>query len=140
MKKTASVLLFFLLSFAGHAQKIREGKHAFTLQWISFEMKNAGSVIIKKTGDSTYSITGAQRNKASGDYVTIKGTLTRGAAANELIFKGDLEVKVSHINGGQPCKKETPLTFKATGKRKYWRCQKMLNCDGVVTDYVDIFF
>ena len=49
-------------------------------------------------------------------------------------------MKISHINGGKPCAREGAMTFKITGKRRYWRLQEMNNpCDGV-TDYVDIFF
>jgi hypothetical protein len=139
--KPLHFIIGFLLSFASvpvQAQKIREGKHGITLQWIGWD--KPGTVTIKKTGTGVYSVKGSQKDKTTGDYVTIEGTLTVGANTRELTFNGTLELLVNHNNNGQVCKKEGPLVFKATGKRKYWRCQDMLNCDGVVTDYVDIYF
>jgi len=95
-------------------------------------------VMIKLIGKDEYSIEGEQRDKLRGDYVTIKGTaLARG---RELRFNGKILSRVSYINKGQPCESTGLVIFKASGKRKYWRLQSMLNCDGESTDYIDIFF
>jgi len=32
------------------------------------------------------------------------------------------------------------IFFLATGDRRFWRMQDLLNCDGSITDYVDIYF
>lgn len=138
-------LFLLLLAFTGagltalaqNTIKIREGKHNFTLQWIGWD--KPGTAIIKKTGAS-YSIRGSQKSADGQDSVVIKGSFTAGGNNRTLTFTGMLIIRVSHNNNGQPCEKQSPLVFKATGSRKYWRCQDMLNCDGVVTDYVDIFF
>ena len=117
---------------------VRIGAHAFTIQWISFNNDNPGSVNIKLIGDDEYSIEGAQRDPKTKEYVTIKGTfLNKGRT---LKFNGTISSKINSINGGKPCERTGLQLFKASGTRKYWRLQQMLNCDGVVTDYIDIFF
>jgi len=117
---------------------IREGNHALTLQWISWD--RPGQATIKAIGNGKYSIRGAQRSRENDDYLKIDGTLTP-VNEKELVFEGTVEYKVSHNNGGQPCVKKGPLHFKATGNRKYWRMQEMTNCEGgLLTDYVDIYF
>jgi len=118
---------------------VRTGQHSFTIQWITFEKRNKpGTVIIRSIGDNEYSIEGEQRDKVKNDYVTIKGTfLVKG---RELKFNGKIVSCISYINNGKPCESTGLVIFKASGSRKYWRLQQMLNCDGVSTDYIDIFF
>lgn len=134
-------VLLLLLGPAIKAQTlpVRVGKHAFTIQWITFEKSNKpGSVMIRSLGDNEYSIEGEQRDKNNIDYVTIKGTFL--AKGRELRFNGKIVSKISYVNNGQPCESTGLVAFKASGKRKYWRLQQMLNCDKVSTDYIDIFF
>ena len=58
----------------------------------------------------------------------------------EIKFDGKVITQVTHINGGKPCERTSEMTFRITGKRKYWRLQQIDNpCDGVA-DYVDIYF
>jgi len=94
--------------------------------------------MIRALGDNEYSIEGEQRNKTKNDYVTIKGTFL--AKGRELKFNGKIVSRISYINNGKPCESAGLAIFKASGKRKYWRLQQMLNCDGNSTDYIDIFF
>ena len=141
MKFILFAYFLLVLSFSTAAQTIpvRVGQHLFTIQYITFEKGNkAGTVMIRSLGNNEYSIEGEQRDKLKNDYVTIKGTfLARG---RELKFNGKIVSRISYVNGGQPCESTGLVIFKASGKRKYWRLQQMLNCDGVSTDYIDIFF
>ena len=71
-------------------------------------------------------------------FVTISGSFE--AVDRVLNFNGKTVLQVSYINGGKPCQLTGPAVFKASGARKYWRLQSMLNCDGATTDYIDIYF
>lgn len=113
------------------------GKHALTLQWVSWQQP--GSVNIKPSDNGWYTIEGSQSNP-EGNYVKINGRI-KPLNNRELEFDGKIETRVDHINGGEPCIRTGTKIFKATGTRKYWRLQDMINCEGgMVTDYVDIYF
>lgn len=131
---------FYFFTIQGHAQlkPVRTGWHSFTIQWITFNKANPGRVYIKEIGADEYSIEGEQKDSKSHDYVSIKGTfLNQGST---LKFNGKIVSKINFINGGNPCELNGLSIFKASGKRKYWRLQQMLNCDGETTDYIDIYF
>lgn len=148
MKKNFCLFILFAAVLQAAAQTkpatvetlpVRTGQHPFTIQWITFEKgNNAGTVLIRSIGDHEYSIEGEQRDKAKNDYVTIKGTFL--AKGRELKFNGKIVSRISYINDGKPCESTGLAIFKASGKRRYWRLQQMLNCDGSSTDYIDIFF
>jgi hypothetical protein len=148
MKNTfcLSFLLAFALQITAQTKlptdpnlPVRIGQHSFTIQWITFEKGNKpGKVMIRSIGDNEYSIEGEQKDKVKNDYVTIKGTFL--AKGRELKFNGKIVSQISYINDGKPCESIGLVIFKASGKRKYWRLQQMLNCDGSSTDYIDIFF
>jgi hypothetical protein len=129
--------LFFLHTETAAAQNktLREGKHPITCQWISWD--KPGTVIIKKMSEGVYSVKGNQ--KMGSQYVTIDGTLAP-KTARQLIFNGTITCLCTGNNNDQPCVREGEQEFLSTGTRKYWRLQNMLNCDGVVTDYIDIYF
>lgn len=133
-------LVFVIVSLAGFAQTkpVRAGRHAFTIQWISFNNAKPGTVVIKPLANGTYEIEGAQRDNARKEYVTIKGTFKPDG--RNLYFNGKIVSRIAYINNGQPCELNGAAVFKASGVRKYWRLQQMLNCDGETTDYIDIFF
>ena len=115
------------------------GRHALTLQWISWDYP--GSVMITAGEDGWYKITGLQVDrKNSSNYLKINGRI-RPLNNRELEFDGIIESKVETINAGEPCIRKGKKLYKATGTRKYWRLQDMINCEGgMVTDYVDIYF
>ncbi|RYY51455.1 MAG: hypothetical protein EOO06_00185 [Chitinophagaceae bacterium] len=115
---------------------IRVGRHKLTLQWISWD--KPGYADIQKADSGRYSIKGEQRNKGN-EYLRISGLLTP-ISDEYLEFKGRIETKVIQGNAGEPCIRDGKMIFYAKGNRKYWRLQEMLNCDSVVTDYVDIYF
>lgn len=141
-----STTFFLSLAFSGSfaqqpakqpVKQLREGKHNFTLQWISWDQP--GKVNIKKQKDGTYTVKGEQRGK-DGDFVTIDGTLTM-VTFNELTFNGKIQTRYANINKGEVCDKTGTYHFLAKGARKYWRLQEMDNCEGNnVVDYVDIYF
>jgi hypothetical protein len=112
------------------------GPHRLSLQWISWDY--FGKAIVSEK-DGVLNISGEQKGRGTGDYLKIKGVITE-VDTKEIKFKGTIETKVSHINEGNPCKREGEMTFRITQNRKYWRLKEMDNpCDGV-TDYVDIYF
>jgi hypothetical protein len=80
---------------------------------------------------------GEQRR--NGDFLTIEGDIT-SVDEKSFTFTGKVVMRISHINEGQPCTREGELTFRITGKRRYWRMQEMDNPCDEATDYVDIYF
>lgn len=117
------------------AEKKVLGQHGLTLQWI--ETRKWGTATVSRTEQGLY-IKG--RQEYNGDYVTLNGRVDV-LGPREFTVTGNLETRVSYINGGKPCTREGTFTFKAKGNRKYWRLQEMNNCEGAnVLDYVDIYF
>lgn len=112
------------------------GKHKLSLQWISWDY--FGTVIVTNR-KGNFLIKGRQQQLNSDNFVAIDGRISR-VNSKDFIFVGTIITQVDHINGGRPCTREGEMTFRITGKRKYWRLMEMDNpCDGV-TDYVDIYF
>jgi hypothetical protein len=140
MKLIPFVLALLLFSIAAFSQpkSIRTGAHSFTIQWISFNKVKPGTVTIKPNKNGIYSIEGEQRDQKSNEYVTIKGTIE--PIDRNLYFNGKIVSRIAFINNGQPCELNGQAVFRASGKRKYWRLQQMLNCDSETTDYIDIYF
>ena len=138
------LLILAVPSFAQEKTKINDaktkamllGRHKLSLQWISWD--NFGiATVTEKLG--IIGIEGQQKGRGNGDLLTIEGMIV-SVDAKQFVFEGTIVTKVSHINSGKPCVRQGDFTFKATGKRRYWRMQEMDNpCDGV-TDYVDIYF
>ena len=115
----------------------REGKHLFSLHWISWQ--KFGSVNIKKINTKKYSIKGSQKDDR-GNYVTIDGILIP-VIKGKLSFTGEIVTRTSGNNNGIACTKKGTYTFLCSPDRKYWRLQEMENCEGgSLVDYVDIFF
>jgi hypothetical protein len=119
-----------------NAAKMLLGKHLLSLQWISWDYFGAAMVTNRR---GVYYLKGAQKQRGGSDYLKVDGVITE-INAKDFKFDGVIEMRISHINGGAPCKREGEMTFAVTGNRIYWRLQEMDNpCDGV-TDYVDIYF
>lgn len=114
------------------------GRRGLTLQWISWEPDEWGSIEFVPLVDGSYMVSGEQTGR-DGDFVVVEGIVVR-VSERELRFTGDVIVQVSHNNDGEPCVRGGDLTFLATGDRRFWRMQDLLNCDDIVTDYVDIYF
>jgi hypothetical protein len=113
------------------------GQHGITLQWISWDYR--GTVKITEE-NNVLKIRGVQKSKENiTDSVSIEGTL-EVINDKEIRFTGKIITTVSYNNQGKPCEKEGTYTFKKIGNRRYWRLQEMKNCDGVVLDYVDLYF
>jgi hypothetical protein len=118
------------------AKKMLLGKHRLSLQWISWDY--FGTATVTNRNGVLY-LKGEQRQRGGKDYLKVDGMIT-SIDKNEFTFSGTIDMRVSHIYNGEPCKREGEMTFAIKGKRKYWRLQEMDNpCDSV-TDYVDIFF
>ncbi len=113
------------------------GQHGITLQWISWDYR--GTVKIAEE-NNVLKIRGIQKSKENNtDSVSIDGIL-EVINDKEIRFTGKIITTVSYNNQGKPCEKEGTYTFKKIGNRRYWRLQEMKNCDGVVVDYVDLYF
>lgn len=112
------------------------GEHRLSLQWISWDY--FGKAVVKENR-GLLSISGEQKGRGTGDYLRIEGVFTEVDTA-EVKFKGTIETRVSHINQGNPCKREGEMTFRITQNRRYWRLKEMDNPCDEATDYVDIYF
>jgi hypothetical protein len=112
------------------------GKHKFQLHWISWgKWKDLGDlVVINRQGTFGFKA----RQAKGADYVEIEGTVLK-VEAKEFTFQGRIVTRVSYKNEGKPCERNGEMTFKITGKRRYWRLQEMQSPCDVTTDYVDIF-
>ena len=142
-----SLLLALALSVAAAAQQATEirnanaarmllGRHKLSLQWISWDYFGTANVTNR---GGVYRIKGEQKGRGSTDFVNVDGVV-RSINAKEFVFDGKIVIQISHINGGKPCTREGEMTFRITGKRKYWRLMEMDNPCDHATDYVDIYF
>jgi hypothetical protein len=117
------------------------GDHMLTLQWLGWgDLSGAGKVVVEDAGD-TLPMRGEQRGTGenANDYLRIDGRIVV-ASRDGFVFEGEILTRVHHIANGAECRRSGRFTFKATGKRRYWRLQEMDNpCDSV-TDYVDVYF
>lgn len=112
------------------------GKHKFQLHWISWgKWKDLGELIVTNRRGS---LSFRARQAKGGDYVEIEGTVVK-VEAKEFTFQGRIVTRVSYKNEGKPCERNGEMTFKITGKRRYWRLQEMQSPCDETTDYVDIF-
>jgi hypothetical protein len=112
------------------------GNHRLSLQWISWDYFGQAAVTEK---NGTLFIKGEQKSRKGDDYVKIDGVITL-VEKGEFRFQGTIIMKISHINGGNPCKREGEMSFAIKAKRRYWRLQQMDNPCDTVTDYVDLYF
>lgn len=118
------------------AAKKVTAKHGLSLQWI--ESKQKGVVEIWK--DAGYlRIKGAQRDAATGNFVTVEGWITK-IEAKQFTMRGRIVTRTDHLAEGAECPREGDFTFLIKGGRKFWRLQQMQNecAGGGVVDYVDI--
>jgi hypothetical protein len=120
------------------AARMLLGRHMLSLQWISWDY--FGTALVTNVR-GLYRLKGEQRGRGDsrGDYLRIEG-FVRSIDAREFVFNGKIEMRVGHINNGEPCIRNGEFTFAITGKRKYWRMQEMDNPCDQATDYVDIYF
>ena len=119
-----------------NARKMLLGKHLLSLQWISWD--RFGTATVTNENGVLY-LKGSQKGSGNTDFLSIDGTITE-INAKEFKFDGTIVMRISHINGGEPCERNGAMTFAVTGKRKYWRLQEMKSPCDVTTDYVDIYF
>lgn len=151
MKKIFGILFIALSAFTvsafgqqktvvknAKAKQMLVGRHLLSLQWISWDHFGRANVTERR---GVLHLKGEQkgRGESAEDFLRIDGVVTR-VDAKEFGFKGKIAVRVSHNNGGKPCERTGDMTFRITGKRKYWRLVEMDNpCEGIA-DYVDIYF
>jgi hypothetical protein len=121
-------------SAAGRALLV--GRHKFQLHWISWDKWKdfADMNVVDRNGTLTIKA----RQAKGKDYVEIEGIVT-SVDERQFTFQGKIVTRVSYKNNGEPCERDGDMTFKITGKRKYWRLQEMQSPCDETTDYVDIF-
>jgi len=112
------------------------GRHKLSLQWISWDYFGAANVTNR---NGVWRLKGEQKSRKDSDFVKIDGIIV-SVDAKEFVFDGTIVMQISHINNGEPCERSGEMTFRITGKRKYWRLQEMDNPCDTATDYVDIYF
>ena len=118
------------------AARMLLGSHLMTLQWISWD--NHGRARVTNRG-GVYYLKGEQRGVGNSNLLSVDGRITE-ISAKEFKFDGKIITQIDHINGGQPCERNGEMTFRITGKRKYWRLMEMNNPCDEAADYVDIYF
>ncbi len=149
LKKTSTAGFLILCAFAfsaasqtrtlvnsEKAKNMLLGRHKFSLQWISWDYFGQAAVTNK---NGVFYLKGEQRQRGGSDVLKIDGVITE-IDEREFKFKGSIVTQVSHINEGAPCVRLGEMTFRVTGKRRYWRLAEMDNPCDPVTDYVDIYF
>jgi len=119
-----------------YAKRKLLGRHFVSLQWISW--KHLGRVYVRQRRGVLY-LKGGQFGKGNTDFLKIDGVITN-VSRYEFGFNGKIVMKINHIGGEKECIREGDMTFKITGKRKYWRLQEMKNPCSHSVDYVDIYF
>jgi hypothetical protein len=118
------------------AKRILVGRHRLALQWVGWDYFGSAAVIERQR---ILYLKGRQKSRKHGDYVNVEGRII-SVDKKEFRFVGKIVTQVSHIFGGKPCTRDGEMTFRITGKRRYWRLQEVDNpCEGV-TDYVDLYF
>ena len=143
----ASLLVLVAFGFSAFAQEktivnnakakiMLIGKHKVSLQWISWDYFGTANITNK---NGVIYLKGEQKQRKGTDYVKIDGVITE-IDAKEFKFDGTIITQVSHINNGEPCTRTGEMTFRITGKRKYWRMQEIDNPCDTAADYVDIYF
>lgn len=118
------------------AKRMLLGAHRLSLQWISWDY--FGRAVVTEKNGALY-LKGEQKARKGTDYLRVEGVITE-VSAKEFKFDGVVDMRIEHINGGKPCKREGELTFAIKGNRRYWRMQEMDSPCDTATDYVDIFF
>jgi len=113
------------------------GKRMFSLQWILYKNNKKYGVANITRKDSGLYIDA--HHEFNGDYAVLKGDLTI-ISPSEFTVSGELVTRVSDIHNGNACQRSGTFTFKATGKRKYWRMQEIVNPCEDLADYVDVYF
>ncbi|MBU1109041.1 MAG: hypothetical protein KKB51_20345 [Candidatus Riflebacteria bacterium] len=113
------------------------GEHFLALQWISWD--HFGKVTIAKNDTAAWKISGRQDSRENNDYLSIDGIVTEISTLS-FGFSGKIVTKVSLINNGEPVTRSGNMTFRISGKRRYWRLKEMQNPEDNVVDYIDIFF
>ncbi len=141
------VLIIAALNLAAFGQEVTEvnsqiarrlllGRHMLSLQWISWDEFGRADVTEK---NGVLSLKGVQKGRGNNDILEIEGVITE-VNRYDFRFKGKISIRVSYNNNGEKCIREGEMTFKITGKRKYWRLQEMENPCEEIIDYVDIYF
>lgn len=130
------------------AKQMLLGRHKLSLQWISWDYFGSAIVTDERchsvdTGEEMpgrcFWLKGSQNGRGTSDFLKING-LIKIIEERQFEFEGEIQIQVSHINGGKPCTRLGNFIFKITGKRKYWRMQEIDNPCDEAADYVDVYF
>lgn len=114
------------------------GRRGLTLQWISWEPDQWGSIEFTPLGGDRYEVFGRQEREDGRALVIVEGVMQR-INATELHLEGSVIMRLD-FQDSELCVRSGTMQFLATQGRQYWRMQDFLHCDGATTDYVDIYF
>ena len=108
------------------------GNSGITLQWLWSASRGQ---LNAKDENGVVRLEGTQSNfegtlKIKGEVVSI--------GSDRFVLRGTILI-LDAPDKGRRCERTGDYEFRATGKRKYWRMQKMEACGGL-TDYVDVYY
>lgn len=120
------------------AAELLLGHHRMALQWVSWDGSEFGDAWVTNR-DGTYYVRGWQQK--DGSFVDIDGRVL-AVESKQFTFIGKVTVRYPSNDEDKPCTRDGMMTFRISGKRRYWRLKEMENpCYSEKTaDYVDIFF
>ena len=119
---------------AAAMQRLRRST-GMTLQWLSWDYR--GPVRATMRGRTLW-LEGRQLARGGGSgAVTLSGWV-REVGARHFILMGTVTI-TDTPDVGRNCVRNGEMRFQVTQNRRYWRMQRMSECDGL-TDYVDVYF
>ncbi len=118
---------------AAAMQRLRRTS-GMTLQWISWDYR--GPVRATMRGRTLW-LEGNQRTQGGGGEVALAGWV-REVGARHFVLVGTVTI-ADTPDVGRNCVRTGEMRFQVTQNRRYWRMQRMTECDGL-TDYVDVYF
>jgi len=125
--------------------KIRDGEHDFWLENDKFGDQPPGTVTIKNVGIDRYTVYGKQISTNNIDYVNINGIITV-ISDKYFNFEGELKYMINDLSPNTECIHKEIQLFKSRKekwRKKYWRLERIENCDGnrtQTTSDIDIEF
>lgn len=123
-----------LVRDAAAMQRLR-GNSGMTLQWLSWDYR--GPVRATMRGRTLW-LSGRQQAAGGGAGEVVLNGWVREVGARHFILVGTVTI-TDTPDIGRRCVREGEMRFQVTQNRRYWRLQRMSECDGL-TDYVDVYF
>jgi hypothetical protein len=117
----------------GALERLRHNA-GISLQWIDWNHR--GRVQVSEAGGRIH-LSGEQNARRGAGRLTLDGDVVEIGPLS-FTFRGRILI-ADAPDPGRRCLRDGSYEFRITGRRRYWRLQQMVQCDGL-TDYVDIYF